>query len=729
VDPATRTIYVANGFNANGPSAGGNTVSVIDGRHCNARTVHDCAGPWPTVTVGNEPSSLTVDPVTHTVYVTNVDDNTVSVINGRTCNGRYNFGCGQAPATVPVGTAPIGVFADDATHTVYVGNFADGTVSIINSLTCNGTHRGGCPTTPPPTVAVGDGPGDVDVNQRTHTAYVTTLTGLTAFGTRTCNATSRTGCGQIGDFTLCPPDTCIGSFSAKVDEANNTIYEGDGNTSIAAIDGRACNASNLAGCATAPFGRISLRAPGFEHVLFLAVDAPQHTIYALAHKDDAVLVIDANVCNGAHASRCATLTPRQIHTGSDPESISLDPRAHTLYVANEVDNTVSVIDPARCNARVTLGCRPRPPSAAVPGAGVIAIDETVHTAYVTSLANTVAMIDTRRCNAFHPGGCGQAPTTVALAEGPVAIAIDTVTHTAYVAGFGAGGTGRVFVLDTHTCNAHRSGCTVIGTLRVTAGSPTAIAVNTTTGTLYVGTATSEGVNGVSVFNGTTCNAAATGGCGQAEARLSAGPTLGPSPACGGWFVGVTVNEVTNTVYATNTEACGGRGSTVYVYDGATCGATDTSGCGDALSTITAGFNPMGIAVDQATNTVYAALLADGEHAGNVAVINGATCNASNTSGCGQTPSLTPAGFGPGSVAVDPKTHNVYVTNIQDTSVSRIDGTHCNGTDTSHCNVVGNHKISVDDYPNSAAIDPAEGTAYVTSSSKGTVTVVRLRPTP
>ena len=60
-----------------------------------------------------------------------------------------------------------------------------------------------------------------------------------------------------------------------------------------------------------------------------------------------------------------------------------------------------------------------------------------------------------------------------------------------------------------------------------------------------------------------------------------------------------------------------------------------TGCGDAIATITAGFNPMAIAVDQATNTVYAPLLADGEHAGNVAVINGATCNASNTSGCGR----------------------------------------------------------------------------------------------
>ena len=193
----------------------------------------------------------------------------------------------------------------------------------------------------------------------------------------------------------------------------------------------------------------------------------------------------------------------------------------------------------------------------------------------------------------------------------------------------------------------------------------------------------------------------------ARPRLSwtAGPVLGPSPVCGGWFVGVAVNEATNTIYATNTEACGGRGDKVFVYDGASCDAADTTGCGDALATITAGFNPYGIAVDQATNTVYAPLLADGEHAGNVAVINGSTCNGSNTSGCGQAPSLAPAGFGPVSAAVDPSTHDVYVTNNQDTSVSVIHGTRCNGTDPSHCNQVTNPKVSVDDYPSGVAVDP------------------------
>ena len=229
----------------------------------------------------------------------------------------------------------------------------------------------------------------------------------------------------------------------------------------------------------------------------------------------------------------------EIHTGTDPQAIALDPRTHTLYTANLVDNTVSVIDASSCNARVTLGCRTRPPSASVPGAGGIAVDQTVHTAYVTSYPHTVAMIDTRDCNALHPGGCRRSPSTVAVADLPTAIAVDRATHTAYVASFRLGAdAGSVSVLDTRTCHAQSSGCTVVGTLQVTAGSPTAIAVNSATGTLYVGTATSGGANGVSVFNGATCNAATTTGCNQSPALMTVGATDGCS------FVGVAVNEAT-----------------------------------------------------------------------------------------------------------------------------------------------------------------------------------------
>ena len=99
-DTATHTIYVADGFGYSGPLAPGDTVSVIDARHCNARDVSSCPGPWPTITVGSgtagdEPSGIAVDVLTDTVYVSNFGAGTVSVINGATCNAMVRSGCGQ----------------------------------------------------------------------------------------------------------------------------------------------------------------------------------------------------------------------------------------------------------------------------------------------------------------------------------------------------------------------------------------------------------------------------------------------------------------------------------------------------------------------------------------------------------------------------------------------------------------------------------------------------------
>ncbi len=48
---------------------------------------------------------------------------------------------------------------------------------------------------------------------------------------------------------------------------------------------------------------------------------------------------------------------REIHTGTDPESVIIDLQTQTLYTANVVSNDVSVINPTQCDAETTTGCR------------------------------------------------------------------------------------------------------------------------------------------------------------------------------------------------------------------------------------------------------------------------------------------------------------------------------------------------------------------------------------
>jgi len=90
----------------------GGTVSVID---------EATSAVAATISVGSDPIGVAVDPATHTAYVTN-GAGTVSVIDEATRT---------VTATVPVGVFPYGVAVDHATHTAYVANADSGTVSVI----------------------------------------------------------------------------------------------------------------------------------------------------------------------------------------------------------------------------------------------------------------------------------------------------------------------------------------------------------------------------------------------------------------------------------------------------------------------------------------------------------------------------------------------------------------------------------------------------------------------
>ena len=160
----------------------------------------------------------------------------------------------------------------------------------------------------------------------------------------------------------------------------------------------------------------------------------------------------------------------------------------------------------------------------------------------------------------------------------------------------------------------------------------------------------SGPNTVSVFNGATCNATDTH-------RMRPGAAFGDGRIR---RLALAVDTVTDTIYVANSDQQDSPlgGNTVSVIDGTTCNAANTTGCANAPQTITLGpayTSPDGVAIDQVTDTIYIADLQNGEGSGTVSVINGATCNAATSAGCGQTPQSVTVGFGPSAIAFDPAT--------------------------------------------------------------------------
>lgn len=188
INARTNTIYV------DGP---GHRLAVINGRRCNAARSRGCRHRPFIAHVKAGAGAVTVNPSTNTVYVADYKSGIVTVIDGRSCDGTTTSGCDKAAGTVRVGRHPFRLVANAATDTVYVANFGANTVSVINGATCNGSIASGC-VQRPPTVSVGDGPEGIAIDDRNHLAFVTDslANNVSVFNTSSCSGADTSGCGQ-----------------------------------------------------------------------------------------------------------------------------------------------------------------------------------------------------------------------------------------------------------------------------------------------------------------------------------------------------------------------------------------------------------------------------------------------------------------------------------------------------------------------------------------------------
>ena len=699
LDQATDTIYVAN--DGPGYNGTGNTVSVIDGRTCRTANLSRCRHASPAVTVGTNPAGLAVDQATDTIYVTDQNSGTVSVIDGATCNSQVTSGCTQTPPQVPVGGTPVAVTVDQANHTAYVVNAAGNNVSMINTAACNAAHLSGCSGQHPPTVAVGVGPAWAAVNQNTHTVYVandnfigtpTTFnngTTVSVFDASACNATTQAGCSHQGLITV-----GTGPIMIVADPASNTAYTTNiAPRTVSVIDGRTCDAADLAGCAAQTPGTVTVGVDA----LWATLDGPAHTLYVANFHDGTVSVINTAACNGQHRPACARLVAPTLQAGDEPIAAVADPATGTLYVANGLDNDVSVIDTGRCDAAQTAGCRH--PAPTVPDHEfLLTADPATNTIYASHLLASptqrgwIDVINGATCTTRNLSGC----TPVAEIAAPADVgAVDDATHTLYAA---ETHNGTVFVINTAACNAtHTTGCAAAPAQIKVGAFPNIPVFNPATRTVYV--SYGDNANRIAVINAATCNATNTSGCGQAPATVKVGP---------GTSV-LAVSAQTDTIYAPSYS-----GNAVAVINGATCNGTDHSGCGHLAATAKVGSGPYGAAVSDRAHTLYVANNANGNALGTVSVINTATCNGTDTTGCsGQFPTMA-TGLSPLLVTIDTHTNTVYVSDFSSAAVSVLNAAQCDAAVTSGCHTTPRLQ-AVGSQPFGVTINPRTSTVYVTQT--------------
>ena len=364
-------------------------------------------------------------------------------------------------------------------------------------------------------------------------------------------------------------------------------------------------------------------------------------------------------------------------TGAGTGFVAIDNHRHTLFAVNSGDDTLSAINTARCTGAHTAGCpnlAPAQQAGANQGPGYaqfpdqLALMPRTGSAYLVNVggSNVMAVADVSGCDAINTSACRHDAPSVSHEHGFLA-AIDPATNTIYASSTTA---RDIDVLNALTCRAGQlSGCAPVAEIPIGAPRAAVGAIDDVTHTLYASAGSS-----VSVINTATCNAAITTGCSAQAPTIPIGTGAG-IPA---------LNPTTQTLYV----AFGKTGNSVAAINAGTCNAQTTSGCGTTHGVVNVAAGTNQLAVSTATNTIYAPSAGANFSGDTVAVINGATCDAADLSGCGQPAATVKVGAGPDGVAVNDLTHTIYVANNADGdapgTVSVINGATCNGATTTRC---------------------------------------------
>ena len=337
LNPNTRTLYETNQVD--------NTVSVIDAVACNADHLQGCNQAWPAIPVGTTARFLSINKVTNTIYVSNRDDGTLSVINGGTCNRTVHTGCSATPPTTTVGNVPQQIAVDEVSNTIYVVNQGDGTMSVIDGTHCKGTDTSGCAQSWP-TAPVGQSPQALTFNPNNRTIYVinTNDNTVSVINGNTCNRMTTSGCTPVATVPVGNGPRAVGVVRDK-----NTVFVGNrDDLAISVFDGASCNGTHTSGCpqiaptailvgafpATGGSGN-NLLGRGF------AIDQRKHQVYIPVVGDSDMVVINGNECRAGHVHDCRPKIARK-RAGGFPVLAAVDESTGTIYVTNDADGNVSV---------------------------------------------------------------------------------------------------------------------------------------------------------------------------------------------------------------------------------------------------------------------------------------------------------------------------------------------------------------------------------------------------
>lgn len=610
------------------------------------------------VDTGALPISVTVDPAGRFVYVPNNAGNSVSVYTINQSTGKLVAG-----TAVSVGTCPAMVAINPTGEFAYIENAGSNNVSIYSIDQATGALSGGT------TISAGSGPNAIAIDPSGKFVYVPNINGnnvsvyTVTEGTGALTGPTNVTVGSNPNSVAIDP---VGRFAYIVNGSDKTIavYTIDQSTGLLAL-----KSSASTGSSSAPGG--------------IAFDPAGRFLYVIDFNGSTVIPFTINQSDGA----LSIGTPVSVTT---PSGIAIDPSGTYLSVSNGNSNTITVYtidqDTGALTAASIVSGRSRPISIAY-------TSKTSALTYVPKYAYAANQNSgSVSCYTIGSGGALtwiDDASTGASSRSPYSVAVDPTGSYVYAPNLNNNDVA-VFTIGS-------GGYLTAGTAASVSPStvPMSVAVDPSGRFVYTADEMNSG-NNVSVF--------AIGSGGALTAKTFA--------AAGSYPMSVAVDPSGRYAYVVNQ---GGKSISAFSINKST-------GLLSAVGTTTSvGTNPRCIAVEASGRYAYVA----DQNTSTTITTNLYVYSISQTAGTlTQVGSAVAVGIQPYNVTVDPWGRYVYVVNTYSSpasiSVLKIDQS------TGTVATVETKTGSSLNYPTAAAVDPSGSYLYVTNcGTTGPVTLFTI----
>ena len=341
------------------------------------------------VTVGVSPSSVAVDPRTHHVFVTNWGDNTVSILDAAS---------GRVVRVAAVGHTPSAVAVDERARRAFVLNVNPDSVSVLDTV------RGVVLRTVPFSKL-----SDVAVDDRTGHVFV--LDGPDGVHGRAVMLDARSG--------RVVHTAALGKSSRPV-----AI---DSHTQRAFVPNSDDGTVSVLDTAT---GRVvrTVRVGSLPYAV--AVDERASRVFVISNLDRSVSVLDAR--SGA--------VLRTVPVGRNPQTLAVDTRRGYVFVVNEDAGTVSVLDARTGGVRRTVAVGAFRPRALCGRVIDVLVDERGGHAFVLNGgAADSRFYTTDGSMSVLDVASAEVLRTIPVGHGPIAMAVDERAAHVFVVNNGPAG--------------------------------------------------------------------------------------------------------------------------------------------------------------------------------------------------------------------------------------------------------------------------------------------------